>query len=112
MSVSINGSGDILTLSSATFTASPLGSSGGAGLVGFTPASGLDATTVQGAIAEVATSLSSSIGGEDKVFFQNGATVSTSYTIPPGYNAGTFGDVTIANGATVTITNGSSWTLV
>ena len=109
MSTTINGSGDILTLSAKSFTDSPLGASGGAGLVGFVPGGSLGSTTVQGAIAE----LSTSIGGSgEKVFFQNGTTVNSSYTIPAGYNAGTFGNITIAPGAVVTITDGSSWTLI
>lgn len=109
MSTTINGSGDILTLSSNSFTASPLGASGGAGLVGFTPGGSLGANTVQGAIAELSTSLG---GSGEKVFFQNGSTVNSSYTIPVGYNAGTFGNITIAPGAVVTIPSGSSWTLI
>ena len=53
MSTSINGSGDILTLSSTTFTSSPLGASGGAGLVGYLPAgTGAVATTVQSKLRE------------------------------------------------------------
>lgn len=48
MSTSINGSGDILTLSAASFAASPIGSSSGASLVGYLPAgAGAVATTVQ-----------------------------------------------------------------
>jgi hypothetical protein len=83
----------------------------GAASVGYSPASGISSTTVQGAITEVANSLSNTLAG-NKVFFQNSSVVSSNYTIPAATNAGTFGDVAIANGITVTITNGSSWTLV
>jgi len=51
-------------------------------------------------------------GGTDQIFWQNGQTVNTSYSIPASTNAGTFGPVSIASGATVTIPSSSSWTVV
>lgn len=51
-------------------------------------------------------------GGTDKIFFENGQTVNSNYTITTGNNAGTFGPVTIADGVTVTIPDGSVWTIV
>lgn len=48
----------------------------------------------------------------DQVFFQNGQTVNTSYAIPASTNAGTFGPITIAATATVTIPSSSSWTVI
>jgi hypothetical protein len=51
-------------------------------------------------------------GGTDQVFFQNGQTVNSSYSIPASTNAGTFGPVTISSSATVTIPSSSSWTVV
>jgi hypothetical protein len=51
-------------------------------------------------------------GGTDNIFFLNGITVNTNYTIPTNYNAGTFGPVTIASGVTVTVPSGSVWTVV
>jgi hypothetical protein len=50
--------------------------------------------------------------GTDKIFFLNGLTVNTNYTIPTNYNAGTFGPVTVASGVTVTVPSGSVWTVV
>lgn len=50
--------------------------------------------------------------GGDQIFIENGQTVTTSYTIPSGKNAGTFGPVTVNNSVTVTIPTGSSWTIV
>lgn len=44
--------------------------------------------------------------------FVNGATVSTSYSIPSGSNAMSAGTITIANGVTVTVPDGSRWTVV
>jgi hypothetical protein len=51
-------------------------------------------------------------GGTDQVFYLNGQTIGTNYTIPAGQNAGTFGDVTINSGVTVTVTSGCSWIVV
>jgi len=39
----------------------------------------------------------------------NNSTVSTSYTIPTGYNATATGPMTVASGAVVTIPSGSRW---
>ena len=51
-------------------------------------------------------------GGTDQVFYLNGQTVNTSYSIPAGQNAGSFGPITVASGATVTVPSGSTWTVV
>ena len=51
-------------------------------------------------------------GGTDQIFYLNGQTVNTSYTIPTSQNAGTFGPVTIASGAVVTVPSGSTWSIV
>jgi hypothetical protein len=44
--------------------------------------------------------------------FVNGATVSTSYSIPSGSNAMSAGTITVADGVTVTVPDGSFWTVV
>jgi hypothetical protein len=51
-------------------------------------------------------------GGTDHIFYLNDQTVNTSYTIPFGQNAGTFGPITVAAGATVTVQAGSTWSIV
>ena len=51
-------------------------------------------------------------GGSDKIFWENGQTVTTNYTITNNQNAGTFGPVTINNGVTVTIGDGETWVIV
>lgn len=51
-------------------------------------------------------------GGGDKVFYISDTVITTSYTIPTGKNAGTFGPVTINSGATVTVPSGQTWTIV
>jgi hypothetical protein len=50
--------------------------------------------------------------GGNQVFFQNDLTVTGSYAIPAGKNAGTFGPVSINSGVTVTVPSGSVWTVV
>lgn len=50
--------------------------------------------------------------GGDQIFIQNGQNVTTSYSIPSGKNAGTFGPVTVDSGVTVTVPSGSVWTVV
>jgi len=51
-------------------------------------------------------------GGTDAIFYNNGQTVNTSYTIPTGQNSGTFGPISIAAAATVTVPAGSTWSIV
>jgi hypothetical protein len=51
-------------------------------------------------------------GGTDAIFWNNGQTVNTSYSIPASTNAGTFGPVTVSSSATVTIPSSSTWTVV
>ena len=50
--------------------------------------------------------------GADQIFFENDLTVTGSYSIPSGKNAGTFGPVTINDGVTVTVPDGSVWSIV
>jgi hypothetical protein len=51
-------------------------------------------------------------GAKEGIFWENGTTVTTNYTITAGKNAGTFGPVQIADGVVVTIPDGSTWTVV
>ena len=51
-------------------------------------------------------------GGSDQIFFENDQTVTTSYSIPAGKNAGTFGPVSINGGVTVTVPTGSVWYVI
>lgn len=51
-------------------------------------------------------------GGTDRVFLENDQAVTTSYTITAGKNAMTAGPITVNAGATVTVPNGSVWTIV
>lgn len=64
-------------------------------------------TTAWGSIGGGATG-----AGGDQIFYQNGQTVTTNYTITAGQNAGTFGPVSINSGVTVTVPTGSTWSIV
>lgn len=50
--------------------------------------------------------------GTDKVFYENGQTVTTSYSISASKNAMSAGPITINNGITVTVPDGSTYTVV
>lgn len=51
-------------------------------------------------------------GGSDDVFYENATTVTTSYTITSGKNAMTAGPIMINDGVTVTIPDGSTWSII
>ena len=51
-------------------------------------------------------------GGSDQIFLLNGQTVTTNYTVPSGKNAGSFGPVSVNSGVVVTLSTGSTWTVV
>ena len=51
-------------------------------------------------------------GGSDTVFFENGQTVTTSYTISTGKNAVSAGPITINSGVTVTVPSNAFWVVV
>lgn len=51
-------------------------------------------------------------GGSDEIFYENGQTVTTNYTLTSGKNAMSAGPITINNGITVTVPSGSSWSIV
>ena len=42
----------------------------------------------------------------------NANTINRSYTVPDNYNAGSFGPITVANTAIITVPSGSIWTVV
>ena len=51
-------------------------------------------------------------GGTDKIFYQNGQSVTTNYTVTASNNAMSAGPVTVANGIDVTLTGTSEWVIV
>ena len=48
-------------------------------------------------------------GGGDRVFLENGTTITTSYTITTNFNAMSVGPITIDAGAEVGVPSGSTW---
>lgn len=51
-------------------------------------------------------------GSTDQIFFENDQIVTTNYTLAAGKNAGTFGPTTINTGASVTVPDGATWSIV
>lgn len=51
-------------------------------------------------------------GGTDNVFYENGQNVTTDYTLSTNKNAVSAGPITIDNGITVTVPDGSNWSIV
>jgi hypothetical protein len=51
-------------------------------------------------------------GSTEGIFWENGRTVTTNYTVTAGKNAGTFGPITVNNDVVVTVPSNSVWTIV
>lgn len=51
-------------------------------------------------------------GGTDDIFYENGKTVTQTYTIGTNKNAMTAGPITVNSGVTVTVPTGSRWVIV
>jgi hypothetical protein len=51
-------------------------------------------------------------GGSDQVFFENGQTITTDYTVIATKNAMSAGPITINSGVTVTVNDGGNWVVV
>jgi hypothetical protein len=69
---------------------------------GVTSVNGLTGAVVAGAVG----------GGTDSVFYINSVEITADYTVPINKNAMTAGPVLINNGVTVTVSDGSAWTIV
>ena len=61
---------------------------------------------------EAAAAAGATGGGSDEIFYENGQTVTTNYTITNGKNAMSAGPITLAGSVVVTIPSGSTWTVV
>ena len=94
------------TLAATTFSGSgaSLTNLPAANLTGTLPA--IDGSNLTGILA------GATGGGSDEIFFENGQTVTTNYTITNGKNAGSFGPITINSGVTVTVGEGETYTIV
>jgi len=51
-------------------------------------------------------------GSNDEIFWENDQTITASYSISSGKNAGSFGPITIQSGVVVTVGSGETWTVV
>jgi hypothetical protein len=104
-----------LSISSTDAVLLPVGNTGQrpAGNTGFIRYN-TDLTTFEGYNGTVWTSVGggASGGGNDTIFYLNGQTVTTNYSIGSGLNAGSFGPISINSGVTVTVPSGSYWSVV
>lgn len=55
---------------------------------------------------------STSTNAANQPFYLGKTTINQSFTVPTGYNAVTPGPVTVADGVTITVSDGSTWTVV
>ena len=51
-------------------------------------------------------------GGSDAIFYENGQTITTSYSITANTNAMSTGPLTVNSGVSVTVPSGSRWVVV
>lgn len=106
-------SGNVVFSSTGAITA-PAGSTGQRP----SPATGMlrfnsTATAFEGYNGSAWTSLGGASGGVgNPVFYENDINVTADYTITAGKNAGSFGPITVDSGVTVTVPDGSTWTIV
>lgn len=107
--ISRTGSG---TAAVRTITASTgISVSNGDGVSGNPTITNTGVTSINGSTGAV-TGVGAVGGGSDKIFYENGVEVTTDYTIPVNKNAMTAGPLLINNGVTITVGDGSSWTIV
>jgi hypothetical protein len=70
-------------------------------------------TSFEGYNGSAWTSLGGATGGVgNPAFYENDITITADYTISTNKNAGSFGPITINSGVTVTVPDGSVWTIV
>ena len=80
--------------------------------VPFTGDARISSTNVQAAITEVSSEVGAIGGGGDRIFYENGTTVTADYTTTVGKNAMSAGPITINDGVTVTVSTGGTWVIV
>lgn len=116
------GSGDVIGPASSTTGNIALFNSGTGKLLrdsGITVHTGgaveqfLEATTAAAARTAIGAGTGGAVGGgSDQIFWKNGQTINSNYTILATENAGTFGPVVQADGVDITMQDGSTWTII
>lgn len=72
-----------------------------------------DEITIRSIVEVVGTAKGAATGGgSDEVFFENGQTVTTSYTVSSNKNAMSAGPITINSNVTVTIPANATWVII
>jgi hypothetical protein len=51
-------------------------------------------------------------GGDDRVFYENDTVITTSYTITENKNASTAGPIVVNDDVTISVLDGSTWTVI
>lgn len=100
--------------------ATGLGATGATGLMGATgpgggptgPTGPTGASGATGSTGPAGSDGGATGAGTDEVFWENGTTVNTSYTITTNKNAMSAGPITVNPGVVVTVPSGSAWTVV
>lgn len=90
------------------------GDSGSGGVKGLVPAPAAGDSTkyLRGNGTWATVSAGATGGSTDQVFYLNGQTVTTSYSIPSNQHAHSVGPLTINAGVTVTVPSGSRWVVL
>lgn len=101
------------SLTARTITAGTgISISNGNGVAGNPTITNSGVTSFNGSTGAITFVASAKGGGTDNIFWENDVFINSSYTIPINKNAMTAGPITIANGVTITIQDGSTWTIV
>jgi len=107
--ISRTGSGAVSTRSITASTGISI--SNGDGVSGNPTITNTGVTAINGLTGSISFSGATG-GGTDQAFFLNDVTIFEDYTIPLNKNAITAGPITIADGKTVTVQDGSTWSIV
>ena len=90
----------------------PIGNGTNYTAAALTAGTNITITNASGAITIASTGGGATGGGSDQIFWNNGQTVNTSYSIPASTNSGSFGPITISASAVVTVPASSNWTVI
>ena len=90
----------------------PIGNGTNYTAAALTAGSNITITNASGSITIASTGGGATGGGSDAIFWNNGQTVNTSYSIPASTNSGSFGPITISASAVVTVPASSNWTVI